>query len=222
MLYLNHYLTLMLSASALVCQSLSAPTPDASLTPPGDVWIGDFTYGGTGCPDGTAWVGLSSDRSSFSAYFRKFVARTSGDITESRKFCQFNLALKSPPGWQYKITIGAVGENYSNTEVGVAPSWWCTLIVPETPVQNLSPAFRSKIIEESTSPIIVPRAPRIKSKIPIRPRINVPPTALRVNMADAISTPLTFLNDTFSNCNVISLGDVRDFNIGSGNRHGGA
>ncbi|KAK6535175.1 hypothetical protein TWF694_001648 [Orbilia ellipsospora] len=69
---------------------------------PKDAAISNIAYGGTGCPQGSAVVELSSDSSSFSIGFNDFTA-TLSSILDSRKFCQVNLALSAPSGWQYTV-----------------------------------------------------------------------------------------------------------------------
>ncbi|EWC47839.1 hypothetical protein DRE_02721 [Drechslerella stenobrocha 248] len=95
----------LLSAALLVIPAFAA-APLLDTPRPGDVTIGDWTYGGTGCPGGTAWLTLSPDRRSFTANFRSFTAylnTDTGNVDDSRKFCQLNLAINSPPGWQYFV-----------------------------------------------------------------------------------------------------------------------
>ena len=69
------------------------------------VTIGQITYGGTGCPQGTVSTLLSSDRTAFTLLFDSYVA-TAGPlvaITESRKACQIAAQINVPNGWSYSV-----------------------------------------------------------------------------------------------------------------------
>ncbi|EPS37134.1 hypothetical protein H072_9282 [Dactylellina haptotyla CBS 200.50] len=95
----------LLAAAALIAPSAAVPTPDVAPGPP-DVSISNIIYGGTGCPQDSAYVSLSSDRQSFTAYFNKFIVymnTATDNVKDARKFCQLNLAVNSPPGWQFTI-----------------------------------------------------------------------------------------------------------------------
>ncbi|KAF3905776.1 hypothetical protein AA313_de0204271 [Arthrobotrys entomopaga] len=89
---------------AIIPLSVAAPfqLEERATSPPKDAVISDIAYGGTGCPQGSAVVALSSDNTSFSIGFNDFTA-TLGSSIDSRKFCQVNLALSAPSGWQYTV-----------------------------------------------------------------------------------------------------------------------
>lgn len=101
----------LLLAALSVLQTRAHPLVNAELdnrslvSPPSkDVTIDNIVYGGTGCPQGSASVEVSPDNKSFSVRFRKFTATLgTGYITDSRKFCQLNLDLQAPTGWQYTV-----------------------------------------------------------------------------------------------------------------------
>ncbi|KAF3920942.1 hypothetical protein ABW20_dc0104094 [Dactylellina cionopaga] len=95
----------LVAAAAFILPVVATAAPNVASAPPG-VSIGNIIYGGTGCPQGSAYVSLSSDRQSFTAYFQKFVVymnTASNNIKDARKFCQLNLAINSPPGWQFTV-----------------------------------------------------------------------------------------------------------------------
>ncbi|KAF3941858.1 hypothetical protein ABW19_dt0209396 [Dactylella cylindrospora] len=105
MLHFLRKTLLIVVAAALAVPALALPTT-SDVSPPSDVVIENIIYGGTGCPRGTASVSLSSDRQSFSAIFKQFTAymnTDSGNTINSRKFCQLNLSIRTPPGWQFTI-----------------------------------------------------------------------------------------------------------------------
>jgi hypothetical protein len=79
-----------------------APTADPD---PTQVWIEEVTYGGTGCPQGTASISLASDRKSFTVILDAYIASAGPGytITDSRKNCQLNIQLHYPGGFQYSI-----------------------------------------------------------------------------------------------------------------------
>lgn len=114
---------LALSALALIGSAFASPVdpvrgiPVASTTvatpqptlPPGldltKVYIAGITYGGTGCPQGTVGISLSTDRKTFTLIFDAYVASIGPGIslTDSRKNCQINVNLHYPGGFQYSI-----------------------------------------------------------------------------------------------------------------------
>ncbi|KAF3125104.1 hypothetical protein TWF594_001674 [Orbilia oligospora] len=89
---------------AVLSQALPVDVEDRELSPPKDLTIDDIVYGGTGCPQGSASVQIAADGKSFTARFKSFSAELgTGSLVDSRKFCQLNLALKAPVGWQYAV-----------------------------------------------------------------------------------------------------------------------
>ncbi len=72
---------------------------------PGTIFIKKLTYGGTGCPAGTAAVNLSTDATAFTLIFDNFLAQKGPGIplAESRKNCQVNLLLHVPAGFPYAV-----------------------------------------------------------------------------------------------------------------------
>ncbi|KAK6540567.1 hypothetical protein TWF694_009358 [Orbilia ellipsospora] len=100
-------ITTAIAAAACILSVAAAPAAASNSAPtPPNVSISNIIYGGTGCPQNSAYVLLSSDKQSFTAYFSRFFAYLNtgnDDIKDSRKFCQFNLAVNSPPGWQFTI-----------------------------------------------------------------------------------------------------------------------
>ncbi|KAK6334539.1 hypothetical protein TWF730_003753 [Orbilia blumenaviensis] len=89
----------------LVALSQAVPViEDREVAAPKDIAISDIVYGGTGCPQGSASVQIAPDGKTFTAKFKSFSAQLgTGSLADSRKFCQLNLALKAPVGWQYAV-----------------------------------------------------------------------------------------------------------------------
>ncbi len=86
--------------------------PDADTTPDADpgpsnnqVHIRSLSYGGTGCPAGTASASLSSDATAFHLIFDRFIASVGPGISlpESRKNCQVNILFHVPDGYTYAL-----------------------------------------------------------------------------------------------------------------------
>jgi len=100
-------LTNIFTVLALVATSIAAPSIDtrADKPDPSQVTIKGITTSGTGCPQGSVGKFISSDLTTFTLIFDKYVASIGPGIvtTESRKFCQINLQLHYPSGFQYSI-----------------------------------------------------------------------------------------------------------------------
>lgn len=101
--------------------ALAAATPVPQDKPSGhEVEISAVTYGGTGCPDNTVQGLLSDDRTTITISFDQYTVQSGPNIaaTERRKFCQLQLKLKYPSGFQYSI-FGADWRGYASLEAGV-------------------------------------------------------------------------------------------------------
>lgn len=62
------------------------------------------SYGGTGCPTGSARAVVSPDRTSFTMIFDNYIAQAgSGRPMIDRKNCQILVNLDVPQGWTYSI-----------------------------------------------------------------------------------------------------------------------
>ncbi|KAF2004902.1 hypothetical protein P154DRAFT_585101 [Amniculicola lignicola CBS 123094] len=110
--------TAILALAALVA---AAPAPIPQDKPSGhEVEISAVTYGGTGCPDKTVQGLLSDDRTTLSLSFDAYTVQSGPNIpaTERRKFCQLQLKLKYPGGFQFSI-FGADYRGYASLEKGV-------------------------------------------------------------------------------------------------------
>jgi len=100
---------LLFVAIAAVVTALPSSEPRTATAPvlpnPSDVYLNSFTYGGTGCPQGTVGSFISADRTTFTLIFDNFVASIGPGITvtEQRKNCQLNLDLQYPGGFQYSV-----------------------------------------------------------------------------------------------------------------------
>ena len=98
------FLALSLAALPVVMASpykiSSVADPD-----PTQVWVDSVTYGGTGCPQGTASISLAPDRKSFTVMLDAYVATTGPGftITDARKNCQLNISLHYPGGFQWSV-----------------------------------------------------------------------------------------------------------------------
>ncbi|MGE0615149.1 MAG: DUF4360 domain-containing protein, partial [Bacteriovoracia bacterium] len=71
---------------------------------PAEVFIRGATYGGEGCPQGTASSVLSPDAQQISVIFDQYsVEAGGGSVLDSGKSCIVNLQLNVPPNWSYTI-----------------------------------------------------------------------------------------------------------------------
>ncbi|KAF2460773.1 hypothetical protein BDY21DRAFT_268272, partial [Lineolata rhizophorae] len=87
------------------------------------VKIKSVTYGGTGCPQDTLNVDINADASLMPLYFSRYVAAVGpgASVTDQRKFCQLNIELELPAGFQFSIWR-AEYHGYAQLERGVAGS----------------------------------------------------------------------------------------------------
>jgi len=72
---------------------------------PGQVQITGIAFAGSGCPAGSVSGQLSSDLSTITLLYAKFIAQSGKGLTATdyRKNCQLNVKLKYPQGWQFSI-----------------------------------------------------------------------------------------------------------------------
>jgi hypothetical protein len=71
-----------------------------------DIKLGTPSYGGTGCPAGSASVSLSPDRQSISMLFDQYVVEAGGQRTIDRKNCNIAIPVKVPQG--YSVSVIAI------------------------------------------------------------------------------------------------------------------
>ncbi|KAF2736460.1 hypothetical protein EJ04DRAFT_522042 [Polyplosphaeria fusca] len=116
------YITAILAFSALAA-SAPAPIPEPlpQDKPSGhEVEIAAVTYGGTGCPDKSVQGLLSDDKTTITLSFDSYTVQSGPSIsaTERRKFCQLQLKLRYPSGFQYSL-FGADFRGYGALDSGV-------------------------------------------------------------------------------------------------------
>jgi hypothetical protein len=70
-----------------------------------EVEIKGVAFAGSGCPAGSVAGQLSSDLTTLTLLYDKFVAQAGPGITPThhRRNCQLNVKLKYPQGWQFSI-----------------------------------------------------------------------------------------------------------------------
>ncbi|KAF2201630.1 hypothetical protein GQ43DRAFT_415408 [Delitschia confertaspora ATCC 74209] len=92
---------------ALATLAVATPVPSsASASAPSSFRVGKVAYGGSGCPQGTLNVDISSDGRILPIHFGKEFAASVGpnsDPADSRKNCQLNFDLQFSPGYQYTV-----------------------------------------------------------------------------------------------------------------------
>jgi len=100
------------TVAALLLTAYTATSTPVASTPaaldgpnPSDVYLESWTYGGSGCPQGTVSNSISDDRTSFTMIFDQFIASVGPGvaITQSRRNCQLLLNVHYPQGWQYSV-----------------------------------------------------------------------------------------------------------------------
>lgn len=65
--------------------------------------LGTPTYGGTGCPQGTANAVLSADRTSLSIFYDQYSAAAGSGRSFDRKSCNLAIPLRVPAGYSVSI-----------------------------------------------------------------------------------------------------------------------
>ncbi|KAF9732425.1 secreted protein [Paraphaeosphaeria minitans] len=84
------------------------------------VTIGNVTYGGTGCPQGTLSAQLNTDKTLVTIIFDAYIASIGPGVavTEQRKNCQLNIDIRYPGGFQYSV-LSADYRGYASIQKGV-------------------------------------------------------------------------------------------------------
>ena len=112
----------LVSSLLLIPLSLAAPTiTERDVTPP-SFKIGKVIYGGSGCPQGTLDVSVSSDSKILPLNFGPNFAASIGPnvaAEETRKNCQINMELLFSPGYQYSV-YSADYTGYGDLDAGVS------------------------------------------------------------------------------------------------------
>ncbi|BBH52185.1 DUF4360 domain-containing protein [Fluviispira sanaruensis] len=81
----------------------SADLPPYVTIPPSVNGQANPSYGGTGCPAGTARAAVSPDLGSFTMIFDEYVVEALGSNSTSRKNCQILVNFDFPQGWSYSL-----------------------------------------------------------------------------------------------------------------------
>ncbi|MGD9739391.1 MAG: DUF4360 domain-containing protein [Bauldia sp.] len=84
-------------AAALLIAGIGAAHAQAGLR------LGTPTYGGTGCPQGTASAVLSSDGQSLSIFYDQYRAATGNGRSFDRKSCNLAIPLDVPSGYSVSV-----------------------------------------------------------------------------------------------------------------------
>jgi hypothetical protein len=97
--------------TGFVVLGLSLGLPAAFAQPPAETpdpnelyFLDEITHGGTGCPQGSLSAVVSPDGDAVTVTFDEYVAEVGPDTPPIvRKFCNINLPLHIPFGWQYSV-----------------------------------------------------------------------------------------------------------------------
>jgi hypothetical protein len=93
-----------LLAFALGAAALAASAAAQAQTP-AYVRVRNVTFNGTGCPAGSTAINVSPDQQALAVYIEGFAAEVGPGVPfdQRYKFCQMNLDLDFPRGWQYAV-----------------------------------------------------------------------------------------------------------------------
>jgi hypothetical protein len=75
----------------------------SSLVLSNDIYLGTPGYGGSGCPAGSASIGLSPDLKSLSIIFDEFIVEAGGRKRMARKSCNIAIPVHVPQGMSVSI-----------------------------------------------------------------------------------------------------------------------
>jgi len=98
-----------LAGLVVLALSLGLPTafaqPPAEAPDPNELYFRDeITYGGTGCPQGSLSTAISPDGQAVTVTFDQYDAEVGPDTQPVvRQFCNLNLPMNIPSGWQYSL-----------------------------------------------------------------------------------------------------------------------
>ncbi|KAJ3040799.1 hypothetical protein HDV00_010414 [Rhizophlyctis rosea] len=91
----------LLAVLAFITGVFAAPV--STPPPPTNVTINALTYGGTGCPAGTAAVLVANDKMSFAVIFDEYTVAVDTTTHRDRKNCQLAFELIFPQGYSYSL-----------------------------------------------------------------------------------------------------------------------
>ena len=93
-----------LAAGGMLLSSLVMPATIVA-PPPNSIVIDVVAANGSGCPDGTAVVAVSPDRTAFTVSYSEYLAQVGVGTkpTDFRKNCQLGLDVHIPQGFTYAI-----------------------------------------------------------------------------------------------------------------------
>jgi hypothetical protein len=80
------------------------PEPEVAPNPDELYFRDEITYGGTGCPQGSLSAAVSEDGLAVTLTFDSYFAEVSAETPPVvRQFCNVNLPMNIPSGWQYSL-----------------------------------------------------------------------------------------------------------------------
>jgi hypothetical protein len=90
---------------------------------PSGATLQSLTWGGSGCPNGsnTTWTTDVEGVLSFATPQLKAITGPDSTRMDARKFCQFNLDVRYPAGWQYATKRVAIS-GYADLMAGISGS----------------------------------------------------------------------------------------------------
>lgn len=112
---------------ALALVAMGAPavgSPAGAAPDPSSVSVQSITYGGTGCPQGTANPAISADGTQFAVVLDQLLARTGPGVPgiESRRLCQLSVNLHMPQALLSALTVDLVIPGHGSLPAGTTAS----------------------------------------------------------------------------------------------------
>jgi hypothetical protein len=95
--------SLLVGIAGILATSAQAQVPPYVTIPPFVNGVQNPSYGGTGCPAGTARAVVSPDRQAFTMIFDQYYVNAPSPGSLDRKNCQILVNFDFPQGWSYSI-----------------------------------------------------------------------------------------------------------------------
>jgi hypothetical protein len=138
------------AAALLLTSAAAAP---GTTSPPAPLSVSVVSINGSGCPQGTASVSVSSDTPALEIRYSAFNAAAGPGTspTGSRKNCQIILGIRPPAGFTYAVS-GVSDRGYADLERGATALVQSTYDVQGSPEQTVIPhRFTGPLHDEWTA-----------------------------------------------------------------------
>jgi hypothetical protein len=117
------------AAAITICASVAFSSVPAAAAPA--LKLGKPSYGGPGCPGGTASASLSADRASLTVKFSQYQVAAGGSSGKSfdRKACGLSIPVSVPKGYAVAV-VGVDFAGYTNLPAGATASFKLEEFIP--------------------------------------------------------------------------------------------